>query len=126
MHLTFGVPYAVTTAFRAVVLAAVSESGTTWSARCRSTASPPGVASCSAGPPSSPRFALGTASGDFTVTALHLGYPASGITFAVVVMIPAAGWTFLSLNEVVAFWYADVVTRPLGASFDGHVSTSRP
>ena len=71
-------------------------------------------------------FALGAALGDFTVTALHLGYPASGITFAVVVMIPAVGWTFLSLNEVVAFWYADVVTRPLGASFDGHVSTSRP
>jgi uncharacterized membrane-anchored protein len=62
-------------------------------------------------------FALGTALGDFTATALHLGYLASGILFFVVILIPAVAWKFFGLNSVVAFWFAYVVTRPLGASF---------
>jgi uncharacterized membrane-anchored protein len=62
-------------------------------------------------------FALGTAVGDFTATTLHLGYLASGIAFAIVIAIPAIAFRWLRLNAVVAFWFAYIVTRPLGASF---------
>ena len=62
-------------------------------------------------------FALGTAVGDLTATALHLGYLASGIVFAVVITVPAVAFRWLKLNAVVAFWFAYIVTRPLGASF---------
>jgi uncharacterized membrane-anchored protein len=67
-------------------------------------------------------FALGTALGDYTALALHLGYLASGIVFFVVILIPAAAWKWFGLNSVVAFWCAYVVTRPLGASFADYFS----
>lgn len=62
-------------------------------------------------------FALGTAAGDMTARTLHLGYFASGVLFAVVITIPALGYRFAGLNPVVAFWFAYVTARPLGASF---------
>jgi uncharacterized membrane-anchored protein len=62
-------------------------------------------------------FALGTALGDFTATALGLGYLASGIMFFIIIGIPALAWSRFGLNAVAAFWFAYVVTRPLGASF---------
>jgi hypothetical protein len=40
----------------------------------------------------------------------------------VVILIPALAWWKLGLNEVVAFWAAYVVTRPLGASFADYIS----
>ena len=67
-------------------------------------------------------FALGTALGDFTATALGLGYLASGVLFGVVILIPAVAWWRFKLNAVVAFWCAYVVTRPLGASFADYIS----
>ena len=62
-------------------------------------------------------FALGTALGDFTATVLGLGYLASGIMFFFIILIPAVAWSRFGLNSVAAFWFAYVVTRPLGASF---------
>ena len=62
-------------------------------------------------------FALGTALGDFTATVLHLGYLASAIMFFLIILIPAVAWWRFGLNSIVAFWFAYVVTRPLGASF---------
>lgn len=62
-------------------------------------------------------FALGTAAGDMTAVTLHLGYLASGVLFVVVIAIPAVGYRFAGLNPVLAFWFAYVATRPLGASF---------
>jgi uncharacterized membrane-anchored protein len=62
-------------------------------------------------------FALGTALGDFTATVLGLGYLASGIMFFFIILIPAVFWWRLGLNAIAAFWFAYVVTRPLGASF---------
>ena len=67
-------------------------------------------------------FALGTALGDFTATALGLGYLASGIMFGLIILIPAVAWSRFGLNPVVAFWFAYVVTRPLGASFADYFS----
>jgi uncharacterized membrane-anchored protein len=67
-------------------------------------------------------FALGTALGDFTASSLGLGYLASGILFGVVILIPALARWRLGLNSIVAFWFAYVVTRPLGASFADYIS----
>jgi uncharacterized membrane-anchored protein len=66
-------------------------------------------------------FALGTALGDFTGTVLGLGYLASGIMFFLIILIPAVAWSRFGLNSVVAFWFAYVVTRPLGASFADYI-----
>jgi len=62
-------------------------------------------------------FALGTAIGDLTATTLHLGYLASGLLFVVVIVVPVVGHRTGAIGPVVAFWFAYVTTRPLGASF---------
>jgi uncharacterized membrane-anchored protein len=62
-------------------------------------------------------FALGTAVGDMSATTLHLGYFASGVVFAVVIAIPAFGHRWFRMAAIPAFWFAYIVTRPLGASF---------
>ena len=69
-------------------------------------------------------FALGTALGDFTATVLHLGYLASGIMFLAIILIPAVAWSRAGLNPITAFWFAYVVTRPLGASFADYFGRS--
>jgi uncharacterized membrane-anchored protein len=61
-------------------------------------------------------FALGTALGDFTAATLQLGYFPSVILFAVLFAIPGIGYRWFGLNPILAFWFAYVVTRPLGAS----------
>jgi uncharacterized membrane-anchored protein len=62
-------------------------------------------------------FALGTAAGDLTASTLGLGYFPSFVLFAVLFVIPGLAYWLFGLNEVFAFWFAYVVTRPLGASF---------
>jgi uncharacterized membrane-anchored protein len=62
-------------------------------------------------------FALGTALGDLTAMTLHLGFLTSGLMFTGLILIPALAWWRFGLNEIVAFWWAYVLTRPLGASF---------
>jgi uncharacterized membrane-anchored protein len=62
-------------------------------------------------------FALGTAAGDMTAKTLGLGYLTSGIVFAVLFVVPAVAYYLGWLGEVSAFWFAYVITRPLGASF---------
>jgi uncharacterized membrane-anchored protein len=62
-------------------------------------------------------FALGTAAGDLTATTLNLGFFGSVLLFAAIITIPALGWWRFRLNPIVAFWFAYIVTRPLGASF---------
>jgi uncharacterized membrane-anchored protein len=39
------------------------------------------------------------------------------VLFAGVIAIPAIGWWRFNLNPILGFWFAYVVTRPLGASF---------
>lgn len=62
-------------------------------------------------------FALGTAAGDMTAYSLDLGYLASGAVFAAVIAVAALvywrGW----LAAIPSFWFAYILTRPLGASF---------
>ena len=62
-------------------------------------------------------FALGTAAGDMTASTLGLGYFASFVLFAVLFALPGLAYWLFGLNEIVAFWFAYIVTRPLGASF---------
>lgn len=116
-HVVLGIPYAVSTAFFAVTLAVVFA---LWY-RTEHTLSIHHI--------DTPRrelfywatvmatFALGTAAGDMTAATLGLGYLASGVLFALVFAVPAVGYRFLGLNAVAAFWFAYIVTRPLGASF---------
>ena len=70
-------------------------------------------------------FALGTALGDFTASVLGLGYLASAIMFLFIIVIPAVFWWRFGLNSVAAFWFAYVVTRPLGASFADYFGRAR-
>lgn len=116
LHVGFGVPYFISSTFYAIVLAAVF---IVW----RSVEKTLSIHTVD-----SPRrevfywlsvvatFALGTATGDLTATTFHLGYLVSAVLFAGVILIPALGYRFARFNAIFAFWFAYVVTRPLGAS----------
>ena len=62
-------------------------------------------------------FALGTAVGDLTAATLHLGYFASGVLFAILFALPGLAYWLFRINAIFAFWFAYIMTRPLGASF---------
>lgn len=62
-------------------------------------------------------FALGTAAGDMTASTMHLGYFFSGVMFAIIIAIPAIAYLKFGMNEIFTFWFAYIITRPLGASF---------
>lgn len=117
LHVGFGVPYIASTALYAVALAAVfvawrRTEGTLsihsidtsrreifyWAVVCAT-------------------FAMGTALGDLTATTLGLGYFVSILLFAALIAVPAIGYRWLQWNSIFTFWFAYVVTRPLGASF---------
>jgi uncharacterized membrane-anchored protein len=122
LHLDVNIPYAGTTALWAVVLGVIF---LVWH-RTEGTLSIHSITTqrreCFYWATVFATFALGTALGDFTATALNLGYLASGILFSVLILIPAVAWWKFGLNAVVAFWCAYVVTRPLGASFADYIS----
>ena len=122
MHLVLGLPYAVTSLFWMVVLAAVfflwnrSEHTldihsittnrrekyywavvfATFASAPRSATSPPRPSASATSP--RPLFFCG------------------------VILIPLAGWKFLNWNSIFAFWFAYVITRPIGASFADYLS----
>jgi uncharacterized membrane-anchored protein len=117
LHIQFGVPYVASTTFFALVLAVVffawySTEGTlsihTITTRRREAFYWATVIAT---------FALGTAAGDMTATTFHLGYLVSGALFAGLICVPALLYRFFDLNQIVAFWFAYILTRPLGASF---------
>jgi uncharacterized membrane-anchored protein len=117
LHVGFGVPYIASSALYAIMLAAVF---ITWQ-RTERTLSIHSIdtarreafywAAVVA------TFAMGTAVGDLTAVTFHLGYFFSLVLFAAVITIPAIGYRWLNWNPVLSFWFAYVVTRPLGASF---------
>jgi uncharacterized membrane-anchored protein len=69
-------------------------------------------------------FALGTAAGDMTATTMRLGYFSSAVLFAIVIAVPALAHWRLGINSILAFWFAYIVTRPLGASLADWVAVS--
>jgi len=62
-------------------------------------------------------FALGTAAGDLTAEGLGLGYLETGVIFASIIAAITFAYYAFSLNSILAFWLAYILTRPLGASF---------
>ncbi|OLV19608.1 integral membrane protein [Deinococcus marmoris] len=62
-------------------------------------------------------FALGTAAGDFTARTLGLGWLTSGLLFAALMALPVLARVRFKFSPVLAFWWAYVITRPVGASF---------
>ncbi len=124
LHVGLGVPYIASTIFYAIVLAAVFRAwylseGTLsihsihtprrelfyWAAVLAT-------------------FALGTAAGDLTANSFGLGYFGSILLFAAVMAIPALGYFRFGMGSILAFWFAYVVTRPLGASVADWLSKS--
>ena len=69
-------------------------------------------------------FALGTALGDYTAASVGLGYLTSGIMFSAIFLVPGIGYRLFNVNGVLAFWFAYVVTRPVGASFADYMGKS--
>jgi uncharacterized membrane-anchored protein len=61
-------------------------------------------------------FALGTASGDLLAEKLQLGYLLSALIFAALIELAAVAHLRFKLNAIFAFWFAYILTRPLGAS----------
>jgi len=117
VHIKLGVPYAASTAFFAVVLASVF---VTWYASERSLSIHSIVTTRREAfywVTVISTFALGTAAGDMAAITWHLGYLSAGLVFAAMMALPAAAYRWARLNEIVAFWAAYIVTRPLGASF---------
>ncbi|NDZ79336.1 hypothetical protein G3I19_12575 [Streptomyces sp. SID10853] len=117
VHVVAGVPYAVSVVGFAVALAALLM---TWYAS-EGTLSIHSIRTrrreCFYWATVLATFALGTAVGDLTAGTLHLGYFTSGLLFTALIAVPALARRFLGLNAVAAFWWAYVLTRPLGASF---------
>jgi uncharacterized membrane-anchored protein len=116
LHVGFGVPYPVSAVLFVIVLGAVF---VTWH-RVEGTLSVHTIvtlrrelfywAAVVA------TFALGTAVGDLTAHSFGLGYAASAALFAALIAVPALWHRFGRLDPILAFWWAYVLTRPLGAS----------
>ena len=58
---------------------------------------------------------LGTALGDWTATAVGLGYIGSAIIFGILLALLAAAYYWTKLSRTALFWAAFILTRPLGA-----------
>jgi uncharacterized membrane-anchored protein len=125
LHVGLGVPYTASAILYAIVLIAVFVA---W-ARTEKTLSIHSI--------DTPRreafywvtvmatFAMGTALGDFTAYTLHLGYFPSAFLFAGIIIIPAVGYRWLRWSGVFSFWFAYVITRPLGASLADGLGKAR-
>ncbi len=61
-------------------------------------------------------FALGTSGGDLLSEATGLGYPLAVLAFASMIGVVAVAYYGFKIDNVLAFWAAYVLTRPLGAS----------
>jgi uncharacterized membrane-anchored protein len=62
-------------------------------------------------------FALGTAVGDLTAIAWHLGFFSAGVLFTGLIVVPLVTFALTRRHAILLFWTAYVLTRPLGASF---------
>ena len=71
-------------------------------------------------------FALGTAAGDFAADTLGLGSLASAGLFLVLIAVPAVAYRVFGAGEVVCFWVAYSLTRPLGASVADWLAVPAP
>ena len=70
-------------------------------------------------------FSLGTSAGDLLSERLGLGYALSAVMFGAAIAIIYATYRFGLMNEVLAFWLAYILTRPLGASMGDLLTAAR-
>jgi uncharacterized membrane-anchored protein len=68
-------------------------------------------------------FATGTAVGDLLAEKLSMGYLTTLLIFVAIIAVVALLWKFTSINGVLAFWLAYIMTRPLGASTGDFLSS---
>jgi uncharacterized membrane-anchored protein len=61
-------------------------------------------------------FALGTSVGDLLAERLDLGYAQAALAFAAMIGLVALLYYVVKLDEILCFWVAYILTRPLGAS----------
>jgi uncharacterized membrane-anchored protein len=125
LHIQFGVPYIASTILFAIALTVIF---TVWY-RTEGTLSIHSIFT--------PRreafywaavlatFAMGTAAGDLAAYTANLGFFTAGLFFLVVFAVPGLAYRFAGLNAIFAFWFAYVLTRPLGASFADWTGKSR-
>jgi uncharacterized membrane-anchored protein len=117
VHVVLGIPYAVSTAFFAAALAIIFA---VWYASERTLS----IHTIHAGRRElfywaavMATFALGTAAGDLAAATLALGYFSAFVLFVILFALPGLGYWLFGLNPIFSFWFAYVVTRPLGATF---------
>ncbi len=112
LHVGFGVPYTVSSGLYAVGLAAVflpwRRVGGTLSIHLVDTVRRKlfywaAVAAT---------FAMGTALGEFTAYTAHLGFFASVVLLAALILVPAVGYTRYGWKPVFSFWFAYIGTVP--------------
>jgi len=117
LHIQFGIPYLISTVFFPIVLTAVfviwNATEHTLSIHTINTMRREAFYWLTV----MATFALGTAAGDMTATTLHLGYFVSGVLFTILIAVPAVAHRWFRLNAIFAFWFAYILTRPLGASY---------
>jgi uncharacterized membrane-anchored protein len=117
LHVVLGIEYAVSTTFFAAVLAIVFIVWYTSEKTLSIHTIYPGRRELFYWAAVMATFALGTAAGDLTAATLGFGYFGSFLVFLVLFLLPGVGYWLLRLNPVFAFWFAYVMTRPLGATF---------
>ncbi|MGI8754335.1 MAG: COG4705 family protein [Acidimicrobiales bacterium] len=66
-------------------------------------------------------FALGTSAGDLVSEKLNLGYWKSGLMFVGLIALVAVAHFVFNMGEILAFWLAYILTRPLGASLGDYL-----
>jgi uncharacterized membrane-anchored protein len=115
LHIVVGLPYTVTTALYAAVLAVIF---VTW----YSTEGTLSIHSITTVRREAfywatvmATFALGTALGDLTAFTMKIGFFSSAVLFLVLIAVPLVAHWKLGMNSVFAFWFAYTLTRPLGA-----------
>ncbi len=70
-------------------------------------------------------FSLGTSGGDLISERLGVGYALSGLVFAAAIALIYLAYRLKLFNEVLAFWLAYILTRPLGASMGDLLTAAR-
>jgi len=116
-HVALGVPYAISTIVFAIALAVIFK---LW----HKTADTLSIHSITTTRRElfywatvSATFALGTAAGDLLAYTARLGFLSAGIVFVAIFAVPAIGYWLFRFNAIFAFWFAYIITRPIGASF---------
>jgi uncharacterized membrane-anchored protein len=123
-HVGLHIPYAASTAICAIVLAAVF---VLWH-RTEGTLSISSITTrareCWYWAAVVATFAFGTAAGDLSAITLHVGYFGSIWCYLALICVPALAFAATERYEVLTFWSAYVLTRPLGASVADWIGVS--